>query len=376
MKSESRNSSLHKFIAAAVIGLVLIFIVGIAVSGWQNETNDENSGDVGNNTNDADNQNGDTDDTKDGTADNNINKEDPVLPIAPKFTNYLTGTECSESQYGSIPYAFVLDPNATLYGIANSELVFEVPVEDKNTRLLMFRSDINELGKIGAMEKTRNYISVITKFFGGILVANGKDDSVTYDTPASTLHLDLSKNSVATYKENGRYVYTDNELIEAYAKDEGIDRTTLKTQALPFTFAEFGKKVYGNTSAKEIIIPYKESTSFLFNEETHKYTFNKNANAKIDMLTGTCAEFTNVFVLFADTITYELASGTQCVTNTSTGGSGYYITEGTLTEIRWRVDESGALVFEGLNSKTLTVNRGNSYVGYFKASESETVIFK
>ena len=75
-------------------------------------------------------------------------------------------------------------------------------------------------------------------------------------------------------------------------------------------------------------------------------------------------------------VTYEMANGTETVVRSESSGSGYYVTAGTLTEIRWSADASGSLSFVTLSGEGLTVNRGNSYIGYYKASESGSVTFE
>ena len=88
------------------------------------------------------------------------------------------------------------------------------------------------------------------------------------------------------------------------------------------------------------------------------------------MLTGKNIAFTNLFILFANTTTYETHNGTELVLDNVSGGSGYYISGGQATEIKWRVNDSGDLEFTSLDGEILSVNRGNAYVGYFKASNS------
>ena len=102
----------------------------------------------------------------------------------------------------------------------------------------------------------------------------------------------------------------------------------------------------------------------------------KSGKTKNDLLTGEIASYTNVFILFSNCITYESAYGVQTVTDILGGGYGYYASGGGLTEIRWRIDENKNLVFESLNGERLVVNRGNSYIGYYKSSDKSSVTFE
>ena len=379
MKKATTNGNLLRSITAMLIIVILVLTVSIAVSGWQADTNGENSGEDGNLTDNADNPNGDTDNSE-GTADNNtqIPQEKPEAPKIPKYTYYLSGLECKAENTSMLPYAFVMESTAPLYGISDTELMIELPTENGKTRYIVYKSEIVGLGKIGAISKSRNYIGAVAKKFGGILVANGEDDILDYSSSPYTLHLDLSERSELIYKENGKNVYTDAELINEFLKDESIDRETFRKQTMPFKFAEFGDKVKCSTSATKILIPYSDSDSaeLVYDSASGKYLLKKNGKFKTDMLTGENASFKNALILFADSITYELSEGTESVLDVDGGGSGYYVTEGGLREIKWSVDGSGSLVIKTLSSEILTVNRGNTYISYFKSVISDKIIFE
>ena len=107
----------------------------------------------------------------------------------------------------------------------------------------------------------------------------------------------------------------------------------------------------------------------IYDETTGKYRYQKNGEFKYDMLNGNAISYTNVFILFADTTTYENATAKELVINTTGSGKGYYISKGRLTEFNWCINNDGNLIFKDLMGEILTVNAGNSYLSYFKASE-------
>ena len=378
MKKTDGNGNFFRSILAIVIVVLLVLSVSIAVNGWQSDTEGEYSGEDGNSADNADNPNGDTE-SNDGTADNKFpTTENPEKPTTPEYTYYLTGVECSPECSSALPFVFAMDPSAPLYSISDSELIIEIPTEQGKTRYLVYKSSVDGLGKIGAVAPTRDYISAIVKYFGGVLAARGNDDIVGYSAPPSTLHLDLTKRPDATFKENGKHYYTDSETTESFLEDEGIDRETLKKHKLPFTFAEYGKSVRGNNSAKRVIIPYSQEnvTELTYDETSNKYLLSFAGRQKYDLLVGKEVSFTNCFILFTDSITYELAEGTESVLDVASGGYGYYLSGGTMRELRWYTDNSGNLCFRDLSSDELIVNRGNSYIAYFKSAYSDTVIIE
>jgi hypothetical protein len=139
-------------------------------------------------------------------------------------------------------------------------------------------------------------------------------------------------------------------MISKITKDEGLITTAVKNPNMPYVFADFGTEVYGMGNADSIEIGYSDNskTKLVYNHETNKYAFYKGEMQKNDMLTGESVEFTNAFVLFADTTTYDKSTGVETVTDTLTQGSGYYATMGTFIEIRWKTNERGELIFEDL----------------------------
>ena len=99
----------------------------------------------------------------------------------------------------------------------------------------------------------------------------------------------------------------------------------------------------------------------------------KNGVDCIDLLSNAKHEYKNCFILFADSVTYENTDGTQTVMNTIGCGTGYYFTEGSVTEISWVSDTDGNMIFYDSLGERLTVNRGNSYINIIKSSRINTV---
>ena len=377
--SEARcGIGFYKIVSIILIATVLILIVSFAVSGSKDDPLDygDNSGDSMGNTNaDADKPNGDTV-INGGTADN-INTDKNQVNSDPKYYYYLSGMQCTAEQYAKQPIVFVSDPSAPTYGISSSEIVVEMPTENGESRFMIFNRDISNFGKIGAFSPTRDYMSQIIKFFGGILISDGNDDIVNYDHLPQSLHLDLSANKEYVYMENGKNLYSDSESLAAFIKNENIDLTSPVITKLPFIFKSTDDLVKGHSAATNVVIPYGDDSKseLIYDNDNDCYIMSKDGRYKIDMLTGKNATFKNVFVLFSDMITYELASGTETVVNTATCGTGYYVTCGTLIEIKWAVNQAGELNFYDLDGNQLIVNRGNSYISYYKSSAKDDVTY-
>lgn len=372
MKS-SKTNSLQKLLSFLLIAILIICVIGFAASGWQAENkNEPDSGNVGDTTDEPD-ENKDGNNTQTNSPTDSDNQQGTQESDTPKYYNKFTGLEITEKQFSSYPLGFSLNPTAPLYGISDADISFEFPLENGKTRLLSYISNYSSLWKIGTITPTRDYMSATSAFIGGVVVCYGNDDIVKYSAwEASQINLDISKISNCYFIENTLYVYTNTDMINsAVQSSDSLKREGYKEA--PYIFSD--ALVSGTSEASTVLIPYSQidETELYYSDTSEQYLFFKSGTRKVDMLSGKNISFTNVFVLFANSTTYEKADGTELVIDNLSGGSGYYISKGYMTEIRWNVNESGELEFKTLNGEKLAINKGNAYVAYYKASETQKV---
>ncbi len=365
-----KNSGIHRLLSFVLIAVLLICVVGFAVGGLQlNSDIDSDSGDIGDTTENTDENKDLTDNNQ--TDDNSTltPPEEPAEDIE-KYYNKITGLEISDAELTKTPIGFVLDSTMPLYGVSCADITLEFPIENGKTRLLSYTTNYSALWKIGAMSPTRSFISFTSNLIGGIVVSYGNDDIIKYSAwDASKINLDISKISDCYYVENTLYIYTGIESVNsAMQNNEAIVGSEYKEP--PFEFSD--TKVFGTTDSKSVIIPYSDNnqSQFYYSAESEKYAFYKSGIKKNDMLNGKGIQYSNLFVLFANTTTYENSNGCELVLDNTSGGSGLYISLGKATEIKWSVNESGELEFRTLDGEILSVNRGNSFISYYKASEA------
>lgn len=381
-------NSFYKFICFVLLVILIVSAVGFAADGWQ-IPNTPDSGEIGNKTDDTDenkdgqvpsednNNEGENNQSDKNDTDNNT-EQPPIIPEEPEviYTSTITGLEITEEEFNTLPIGVIVNPSAPLYGISDADVAIEFPIEDGTTRLLSYSTSSDVLWKIGALSATRNYITGTAGFFGGIVVCYGNDDKVVYNAwETGKLELDLSRYASTYYTENTLYIYTSESMINsALNREPDLSYTASGYKDAPYDFIS-NTAFVGTTVANTVIIPFssENESAFYYHENTGKYLFYKSGNRKIDMLNGKNISYTNLFLLFADAVTYEKADGTELVIDTISGGAGYYISKGMLTEFRWSTDKSGALHFSALNGEKLTVNRGNAYMAFFKASNSAEV---
>lgn len=369
--NKNKLSNPVRLIAFFLTAAVLICTFGFTADGWQIDNNDNNEL-IGMFPASPDIENGEGDTPVDTTPD------EPQIYI-PEFVNRITGLEVSEDIAKNAHLAFVMNPELPSYGISSADLLCEIPTED-GIRYLAFISDIQNLWKIGSITPTRGYISNVAKYFGGITIANGSDDSIHYQRcDTAGMALDLS-NGNYYYTEFTSNVYTNRDLLSSAITGSGINQSTISSPTLPYDFADFSSDpviLDGGTAVKISITRGKESASELvYNSESGQYTLYKSGMLVTDSLNGKLTGFENCFVLFADSITYDNATCNQMVMDTIGQGKGYYFTGGSFTEINWLGSEDGTLTFYTSDGARLTANRGRAYISFIKSSKTDSLFFQ
>lgn len=367
-----KTSSLFRLAALLLIAVIAICMVGFVADGWQSEPQKQPE------SGETDKNSGSTDENTDGGGGT---AETPAPPTPPEYTHYLTGLEISAEENRQSPLCFVMDSASPLYGIADAPFMVEIPIEDGYSRFLVYQDQSKNLGKVGSITKGRECILQLLDFFGGIAVQNGMDGTnASLSGVASKRPIfDLSAHFGYAYTENTNYLYTNKDLLLAGLQNAGISITANETNALPFRFNDyFSDPIYYTTSAQTVTIPYNETneTGLYYDSVSGNYLLGKNGQTKNDLLNGKSVSFKNAFVLFASTTTYESVEQTEMIVDTAGGGRGYYFTEGSVCSIEWQMDATGNLFFKNENGEMLTVNRGTSYLAFYKASRIADIIFQ
>ena len=356
----SKQSSYLKVIALVLIAIVIISALGFVANGWQPILYPEASGD------------NDSGDNISGGNNTNV-----PIATAPKYYNYLTGLETDESGATRAPIAFVTDPQTTIYGIGGASLSVEFPIEGNESRLLIFTDKATSLGKIGQIESTRGYISNLVRYFGAILVANGNEDVIKYDSLSiADRYVDLSALSGFHYTE-GTIAYSNGDLLDAALNSLGLSLNLDVAPKLPFNFTAPETSIDSLTMpCNRVLIPLNSNntTELKYNAESGRYNYIKNEMPIVDALNASIVEYDNAFILLADSVTYESAVGTSIIMKTNESGRGYYLTKGSYTEIKW-VAEGNTMTFYDANDNKLTVNRGSSYIAFVKSARAQLISF-
>lgn len=363
-----KNGNLAKLVAFFLISAVLIATIALSASGW-NEFN--NGPESGNPEGGLKPSIGNSDENKDGQPGGN---DTPVVAPKPVYYHYITGLEINEEDTLVRPIGFVIDPSAPMYGTSSSLMTVEIPVEAGQTRLVVFTNNATSLGKLGSIAPTRKYITNVINYFGGVLGSLGNDDSFDYSgTSGVAASIDFSAVSGYHYTEYGEFCYTNADLMYAYIKNNGVSTVMSSAPVVPYTFSTSDVAASrGSKSARTILIGHSaaSTTEFTYSDTDGKYYMSKNGTAANDLLCDKQLSYDNLFVLLADSVTYETENATQSVIDTVSGGKGYYISSGVMSEITWTKDTSGSFTFLDSSGVKLVIDPGISYIGFTKSSQA------
>uniref|UniRef100_UPI0040565966 DUF3048 domain-containing protein n=1 Tax=Agathobacter sp. TaxID=2021311 RepID=UPI0040565966 len=296
----------------------------------------------------------------------------------PANQNLLTGiADLSEEAIGKRPVAVMVNNvKAALpqYGIAQADVIFEIPVEADVTRLMALYGDYTKVPKVCSIRSCRKYFPALANGFDAIYVYWGMDDGIrSYVNALDVVQFDGLSNTGGLYgrdaerKSSGYSLehtgYFDGTGLPA-ALEKKNARITLeegKTDTA-FQFYAPDEQVKPQGSAcKKVEVDFGAALATLeYKEETNTYFKSLNGKPQVDGKTGTQLEFTNVFVLETD-ITID-DNGVHKKINLQ-GGNGYYISNGAVVKITWsKGDEEAGLKFFDENGEELSVNRGKSYI--------------
>lgn len=362
--NKEKASGYPRLIVTFLVAVILLFALGLVADGWQDTAVGGGDG------NEEESPEGDAEERVDDT-------EVDATPLPPKYYNPLTALECTEEISKKNHIAYTIHSNLPFYGVSDCDMMIEFPTEGGQTRLLVLTSDFSKYGKIGTLAMSRSYITNIAKSLGAIMLTMGDD------TPAQSANLSnkvadisLDKHDGYHYTEYTHYAYTNSSLLNSAIVNLGINMYASSVVNLPYAISnDENEATLGDIKAERIYIPYSisQDTGFSYSSVTKKYTYEKSGIPKKDNITNDFITFNNIFVLFADAVTYEDKNGTVMDIEANKGGEGYFISSGVAMRILWTSSADG-LKFTDIGGFGVTVNPGTSYIGYVKSSMTDEVI--
>lgn len=298
----------------------------------------------------------------------------------------LTGLWVDEKIANQRPYAIMLNNIKFASPQSSTEqasILYEAVVEGGITRLMGLYEDFNS-DCIGSVRSARHYYVSIADEYDAIYVHYGQ-------TPWAIDKIkELGVDNLSGLEAVGETVFYRDHSIKAphnaFASKDGILKGTEqkgyqtdynRENQNHFTFSDKEQEIKDGKEAKKVelgfsgyITPY-----FKYNEEDKTYYRWQFDEPHIDASTKNQLHFKNLIIQ----IVKQWDIGTkdyQTMDIENSSGTGYYLTDGKVTDITWKKNESThEMYYYDSKGKLLSINPGKSYIALYPEKQKEFLKF-
>lgn len=298
-----------------------------------------------------------------------------------KLTDYnrLTGLDnLSDEAKGKRPVAIMINNiNVSLpqYGISGADLMFECLVEGGITRMMAVFADYTKVPDVCSVRSCRYYYPIFAYGLDAVYFCFGSNASLGTKT-LKRLGIDYF-NGAENYDElifgrDAQRLARYSREHTAYVKGKNIPklldkydvRTDYKEGKDNYIF-DFRKPAkVSKTACEKVVLNFSNPyySTFTYDAKSKKYLKQHSGKPHMDSATGKQLAYTNVFALETDVSLYK---GGPLVQMDWKGGTGYYLSYGTVKKVKWSKKNEGAnIVVTDTKGNEIKVNKGNSYFGF------------
>lgn len=291
-----------------------------------------------------------------------------------KVKSYLTGEWIDEELAKKRPLAIMIGNTKDAlpqYGISSADIIYEVPVEGSYTRLMAIFQDYNSVEKIGSVRSCRHYFVYFAKEFDAIYAHYGQaayaEPLLAQDDVHNLSGMDSAIESVMFYRDTNRKsphnAFTSAEGIQAGIEKKGYRTELADTYNGHYKFAKDDAPVQLSGEDALVVSPgyFVNKPWFVYNSDDglyYRYEFN---DKHIDGGNEKQLAVKNILVQYCDW-SYLDENGYMDI-NTTSGGDGYYITNGKIEKVTWtKANESSPARYFDESGNEITINQGKTWV--------------
>ena len=313
-------------------------------------------------------------------------KEEPVVEtttaqtttqkVEPVYYNFLTGVKKKDDSRPRPVAVTVNNIEAALpqYGISDADIIMEFPAEGGITRMLALYSDYRNMPNVCSIRSCRYYFPIFAQGFGAAYFCYGSNE--TLGTPTlKRIGIDYIDGNKAgdtlVFERDSERLQSYSLEHTAYLKGENMKKIFDKykfSKEIPDGFGDtvfnFSQKtVKANTACAEVTASFSNyyESKFTYDTKLKAYLKDHNGDPHMDGKSGKQLSFDNVLILQTEVNNYK---GTVLVEINWKGGTGYYITKGTVKPILWEKEsEASPIKLYDLDKKTIKINTGKTYIG-------------
>lgn len=297
------------------------------------------------------------------------------------YVDPLTGLKTTVDLGHVLPIAITLDnlsAAAPQSGISRADILMEVLVEGGITRLIMITNDYGGSEVYGPVRSIRHYTVSLGQAFGSLTVGAG--GSPLGYTMVKSLGIPFydgvndAYSGLGFYRDKNRMaaagathsLMTTGERLQKLASRHSWSMNS-ETEVRPvFNFADDEFVFSGEGDAAHVCIPYSSSqyVQLIYSRTANTYyRYQLGDRAHIDATNGEQLNFTNVFILFAETEAIPGDTEGRLDITVTGEGSGYYISGGRYQTIKWsRIGDTSPFIFTDASGNVITVERGKTFI--------------
>lgn len=327
----------------------------------------------------------DTEDEPDAPAAEDVTADSEAnLPPVRGDANPLTGISGYDTgKLTEKPVAIVVEnhPQARpQWGMSTPDILMEYEVEGGISRMLWLYANADLIPeKVGPVRSARHDVVELARGLSAVFIHAGgstEADKLLASYAGVLSEIDGLKNEKSFYRDKTRSVSLEHTLV--------LDGNKVKNQiasekdtALPeeyrnlfrFEGEDAPRTLEGGESAS-LHFEYSDNYAYDFkwNAETGKYDRYLNGKLSVDDQGVTC-DYVNVFLLYTEMQSRNDSQGHQDLL-LEKGGKGLYFCGGRYEEITWEKGEGAdPLKLLTADGETLTLNPGNSYIGFVRSTQ-------
>ncbi len=302
--------------------------------------------------------------------------------------SFLTGKNVTQEVGNRRPIAVMMD-NVEIAcpqsGIGSAGVVYEAPVEADITRLMAIIENYDGLDKIGAVRSCRDYYISYAREFDAIYCHFGQ---AVYAEPyfeqgiidhLNGLQLDGTVYYRVSDREAPHNAYTSFDRLQSGIESAGFRQNYEEGHTGHYKFAPEGQETTLENGTDAKVVKLENFTVnhpwFEYDETTGEYNRFQFGEAQVDEKTGKQLSCTNIILQYSNCPPYD-ANGYLNIDTTS-GGSGKFITRGKAVDITWSKDSIwGPTKYTTADGAEILLNPGVTWVEIIQNDRTGDILYQ
>ena len=318
----------------------------------------------------------------------------PVVP-EPLYTNPLTGCGTDVDLSAGRPVAIMLNNLRKALpqcGIAQADLIYEVPAEGGITRMMAVFQSLDGVDTLGSVRSARPYYVELAAGLDAIFIhAGGSDDAYSAIKKLGVFNIDGVNGpygGTMFYRDPVRKktagfehsLFTSRDRIEKLLSGSlsKMRQVHKDGYSLPLTFAPDGTPAQGAAAnGIDVEFSYYKTGRFTYDPDSKTYLVDQHIDKHdmpyVDGSNDEQVSVTNVLVLRTDIKLIKGDSAGRLTVRLTGSGSGYFACGGACIPINWSKESaSSPFRFSTTDGQPLTLGAGTSYINIIDNSSPVT----